>query len=166
GSARNGRTPRPMYGSSTVNVAPSRPISSVGPTSHLHVIRVAVHAHEHRELRDGQVALIHRALSDLLEVLRKRQPSELLLDHRREAHHVERLETAVGDEPRLRPDIARKLPVALRLIEEREDSLQHMWIDSPRDSWIDSVQHLWIRHGHRVASPAPESKDESAEDES
>src|SRR6516164_132575 len=128
--ARHGITPRSMYGSSTVNVAPSRPISSVGPTSRLHVARLAVRANEHRELRDGQVALIDWAPPDLLEELGKRQLPELLLDQRREDDDLQRLEAEVGDEVRVRPDLAGELPVTLRLLEQREDGLEDMGIDA------------------------------------
>src|SRR5262249_8121683 len=114
--ARYGITPRSMYGASTGNVAPSRPISIGGPTARLPLARLAVRAHEHRELRDGQVALIDRAPPDLLEELGKRQPPELLLDDRREDDDLQRLEAEVGNEVRVGTDLAGELPVALRLL--------------------------------------------------
>src|ERR1044071_6169011 len=57
-SPRNGMTPRSAYGSRIVKVAPSRPIRSVGPMSHLLRDGSAVLAHEGHELRDGQIALL------------------------------------------------------------------------------------------------------------
>src|SRR5437764_469334 len=71
-SARNGITPSSMYGSRTENVAPSRPMISVGPTSHLLMHWLAVLADERRQLRDCHVALLQRSLADLVEELRER----------------------------------------------------------------------------------------------
>src|SRR5580704_1248217 len=142
-SARFGITPLSMYGSRIVNVAPSRPISSVGPMSNLQVGGLAVLAHEHREVRDGQVTLVDGALPDFVEELGERQSSVALLDHRREHHDLERLETEVGDESRIRADLARVLPVALRLGQKLEDSLRY----------------LRIERGHVVASEISSSPD-------
>src|ERR1700712_3684708 len=91
---RNGITPLSIYGSSTVKVAPSRPSNRVGGfavISHLLTGRLTMQRDEAGQVRDGDVALLHRTASDLLEVLGKGEPAEALLDHRREDDDVQRL---------------------------------------------------------------------------
>src|SRR5215210_965407 len=68
-SPTQGMIPRSTYGSSTVKVAPSRPMTSVGPISGLLEDRFAVLAHEGDELGDGEVALLDGPLSDRVEEL-------------------------------------------------------------------------------------------------
>ena len=138
-SARNGITPALHVRVEHVNVAPSRPIRTASVPRHTSrrfgwrcsQTNVASSATVRSRSSTGRWPISSKYCG-------KRQPPVPLLDHRREHHDLQRLETEVGDEPRLRPDLAVVLPVALRLVEQREDSLQH----------------LWVRHGHRIASRA------------
>src|SRR5512133_1481081 len=124
-SRRRGINPLSMYGSRIVNVAPSRPIQSGGPTSHLLRDGLPVLAYEDGDLRHRHVALLNRALAELVEVLGEWEAAEALLDHGAEHDDLERLEAQVRDEPCVRTDLAVVLPVASELIEQIENSREH-----------------------------------------
>src|SRR4029453_10491556 len=123
-----GMTPRSIYGSSTANVAPSTPIRSVGPISHLLQAALAVLAHECHSLPHADVALVDRALAELLEVLGEREAPVALLDQRPQHDDVERLEAQIREEIRLRGDLPVVLPVARELRQHLEHAVQHIRI--------------------------------------
>src|SRR5919201_5880090 len=124
-SRRWGMTPPSMYGSRIVKVAPSRPMTSVGPMSHPLRNGLPVLADEGRDLGDGHVALLDRALTELVEVLGEGKAPVALLDHRPEHDDLERLEPEVRDEVRVGPDLAVVLPVPRQFLQQAENPGEH-----------------------------------------
>src|SRR5215213_2443587 len=108
-------------------------MSSVGPISHLLETGLAVLAYEGDELRHRDVALLHRALAELLEVLGEGQATVLLLDHGAQHDDVERLQAQISEEARIWADHPVVLPVARELLQQLEHAVQHLGIHVGHD---------------------------------